>query len=155
MLEEEKWRAPIQVCRKPTIKSPPPQVAETCPRSFRQRWRGCEPGWPAKRSAPRTPPRPPGTGRAWSRGRRSAAPPRPCERHRRLHRGRPRPLWRAHEPERRWRRLDAESCCAERGRGQRLRAKKHRTQLFVFVSIVTCGTRCMLISDFEVVLVVR
>lgn len=75
-------------------------------RQFRRRWSWCGPGWSATRSAPRTPPAPPGTEREWSRERRSAAPLRPCGSRRR---GLPHPLWWAHAPARRWRLPDAAS----------------------------------------------
>lgn len=82
---------------------------------LRRRWCGYGPGWSATRSAPRTPPGPPRTGRGWSRGRRSAAPLRPC-----APPCRPRLLWRARAPARRWRRRVAESWT------QRItRVKKH------------------------------
>lgn len=107
-LTDEKGRGPIEVCRKPTVEFPL-RCMKMCPRFFRRRWRGCEPGWSATRSAPHTPPRPPGIGRGWSHERCSAAPLLPCEPLHQLHRGLPHPPWQARAPERRWRQMGAES----------------------------------------------
>lgn len=105
------WRRKKQEPRYKSVERAPTRAVscmKTCPRFITRKWHGCEPGWSATHSAPRTPPGPPGTGRGWNHERRSAAPLQPCGPLRQLRRGLPRPLWQARAPERRWRRTVAE-----------------------------------------------